>query len=148
MQNNPSPGHEPALPEGGQVLLSDFDPKAQQLLRNLSAGSIRSLARQARCDLNHSDERTYTRDPMQAAREAPALLARKAGGDLDHGTQEALYSLPIAVAMLGREDDLDGADCRALAWLLNRAEDLLDQDHRSHAEARRRLHVGTGRVRI
>jgi hypothetical protein len=78
-----------------------------------------------------------------------ALLGRKAEATVGDGTQEALYSLRIASIILGREDDeLVSADCRALAWLLNRAADLLAQEHRFNTEARRRLYVGTGGIPV
>jgi hypothetical protein len=118
----------------------DLPPEAVEKLKPLSHHEFDQLAIEAAHLRDEDETAAFPIDPLEALTGVWETFKRKPEGVEDDHLKDMQDLIRVACLVLGREEDLDAADCQHLWALLDRAETLLRWETKNREEMRQRMY--------
>ena len=120
--------------------LRDLPPEAVEKLKPLSHHEFDLLSIQAVHLRDEDETAAFPTDPLEALTGAWETFKRTPDGVEDDHLKDMQDLIRVACLVLGREEDLDAADCQHLWALLDRADTLLRWEKKNREEMRQRMY--------
>ena len=120
--------------------LSDLPAEAVEKLKPLSHHEFDLLSIEAAHLRDQDETAAFPTDPLEALTGVWETFKRKPDGVEDDHLKDMQDLIRVACLVLGREEDLDAADCQHLWALLDRADSLLRWEKQNREEMRQRVY--------
>jgi hypothetical protein len=127
--------------------LLDLPPEPVEKLKPLSPHEFDLLSIEAAHLRDEEDTAAFPTDPLEALTGVWETFRRKPEGVEDDHLKDMQDLIRVACLVLGREEDLDAADCQYLWALLDRADTLLRWETKNREEMRHRMYKAVSHAR-
>ena len=120
--------------------LRDLPLEAVEKLKPLSHHEFDLLSIQAGLLRDEEETADLPTDPLEALTGVWETFKRKPDSVEDDHLKDMQDLIRVACLVLGREEDIDAADCHHLRALLDRADTLLRWEKKNREEMRQRMY--------
>ena len=123
-----------------KINLRDLPAEAVEKLKPHSHHEFDLLSIQAVHLRDEEETAAFPPEPLEALNGVWETFKRKPDGVEDDHLKDMQDRIRVACLVLGREEDLDAADCQHLWALLDRADTLLRWEQKNREEMRQRMY--------